>query len=419
MRTGSFSILVLLAVLGVMISASTANQSLQGATDRFWKGDLSVTYQMGDMDSTEIAKALARSKLMDKALTKSGVYVQGTQTLSQGELKSTIRLLKAVVVQVSDPEVVFRHVTGEQNPELVYRAHVTVDRGAIEKRLDALSHNHDLRQRLKVLVRENDQLRQHLTDVTQIQSATPLVQLSRGQLVSQSLSDLRTLGHITEDTLVPGKPTLLERGRLSELRLMLEQARFRYLLHTQVYERMAWGMSLTSKVDQVLPDPTSPDYLDVHVTAKAALKNDWRVDARNAASTVSAADNEAGILYGGRFFFRDVDNQWMPVSAAGGLSPNLKGYMDAYLRNHVMAGVVAIGKQKRYIQLVSLDSVSQPAFSDPKTYNLGIKAVTPATLPKTYHFVFKVPKAKAANLQDTDTYLDIVAKRPSQQDLFY
>ena len=127
-----------------------------------WTKDYSYEHKMGDNDSRNLAKEAAIEQIKLKAAQEAGTYIQGTTTLTNGQLEETITQIGASIVKVvvqSDKI----SVNDAGNQLLTITANATVDESIMQERIKALQEDANKAKLLQQLASENEKLRTEMT----------------------------------------------------------------------------------------------------------------------------------------------------------------------------------------------------------------------------------------------------------------
>ena len=120
-----------------------------------WTKDYSYEHKMGDNDSRNLAKEAAIEQIKLKAAQEAGTYIQGTTTLTNGQLEETITQIGASIVKVvvqSDKI----SVNDAGNQLLTITANATVDESIMQERIKALQEDANKAKLLQQLASENE-----------------------------------------------------------------------------------------------------------------------------------------------------------------------------------------------------------------------------------------------------------------------
>ena len=102
-----------------------------------WTKDYSYGHKMGDNDSRNLAKEAAVEQIKLKAAQEAGTYIQGTTTLTNGQLEETITQIGASIVKlVVQADKISVDENGHQL--LTVTANATVDEAVMQERIKAL-----------------------------------------------------------------------------------------------------------------------------------------------------------------------------------------------------------------------------------------------------------------------------------------
>ena len=127
-----------------------------------WTKDYSYEHKMGDNDSRNLAKEAAVEQIKLKAAQEAGTYIQGTTTLSNGQLEETITQIGASIVKVVvQSDKISVDDTGHQL--LTVTANATVDETVMQERIKALREDANKAKLLQQLASENEKLRAEMT----------------------------------------------------------------------------------------------------------------------------------------------------------------------------------------------------------------------------------------------------------------
>ena len=127
-----------------------------------WTKDYSYEHKMGDNDSRNLAKEAAVEQIKLKAAQEAGTYIQGTTTLSNGQLEETITQIGASIVKVVvQSDKISVDDTGHQL--LIVTANATVDETVMQERIKALREDANKAKLLQQLASENEKLRAEMT----------------------------------------------------------------------------------------------------------------------------------------------------------------------------------------------------------------------------------------------------------------
>lgn len=127
-----------------------------------WTKDYSYEHKMGDNDSRNLAKEAAIEQIKLKAAQEAGTYIQGTTTLTNGQLEETITQIGASIVKVvvqSDKI----SVNDAGNQLLTITANATVDESIMQERIKALQEDANKAKLLQQLASENEKLRTEMS----------------------------------------------------------------------------------------------------------------------------------------------------------------------------------------------------------------------------------------------------------------
>ena len=131
-----------------------------------WTKDYSYEHKMGDNDSRNLAKEAAVEQIKLKAAQEAGTYIQGTTTLSNGQLEETITQIGASIVKVVvQADKISLDETGHQL--LTVTANATVDETVMQERIKALQEDANKAKLLQQLTSENEKLRAEMTALAQ------------------------------------------------------------------------------------------------------------------------------------------------------------------------------------------------------------------------------------------------------------
>ncbi len=131
-----------------------------------WTKDYSYEHKMGDNDSRNLAKEAAVEQIKLKAAQEAGTYIQGTTTLTNGQLEETITQIGASIVKVVvQGDKISVDETGHQL--LTVTANATVDEAVMQERIKALQEDSNKAKLLQQLTSENEKLRAEMTALAQ------------------------------------------------------------------------------------------------------------------------------------------------------------------------------------------------------------------------------------------------------------
>jgi hypothetical protein len=131
-----------------------------------WTKDYSYEHKMGDNDSRNLAKEAAVEQIKLKAAQEAGTYIQGTTTLTNGQLEETITQIGASIVKVVvHGDKISVDETGHQL--LTVTANATVDEAVMQERIKALQEDANKAKLLQQLTSENEKLRAEMTALAQ------------------------------------------------------------------------------------------------------------------------------------------------------------------------------------------------------------------------------------------------------------
>jgi hypothetical protein len=131
-----------------------------------WTKDYSYEHKMGDNDSRNLAKEAAVEQIKLKAAQEAGTYIQGTTTLTNGQLEETITQIGASIVKVVvQADKISVDETGHQL--LTVTANATVDETVMQERIKALQEDANKAKLLQQLTSENEKLRAEMTALAQ------------------------------------------------------------------------------------------------------------------------------------------------------------------------------------------------------------------------------------------------------------
>ena len=129
-----------------------------------WTKDYSYEHKMGDNDSRNLAKEAAIEQIKLKAAQEAGTYIQGTTTLTNGQLEETITQIGASIVKVVvKSDQISIDDTGHQLLTLI--ANATVDETVMQERIKALQEDVNKSKLLQQLAIENEKLRTDLVEL--------------------------------------------------------------------------------------------------------------------------------------------------------------------------------------------------------------------------------------------------------------
>lgn len=131
-----------------------------------WTKDYSYEHKMGDNDSRNLAKEAAVEQIKLKAAQEAGTYIQGTTTLTNGQLEETITQIGASIVKiVVQADKISVDEAGHQL--LTVTANATVDEAVMQERIKALQEDANKAKLLQQLTSENEKLRAEMTALAQ------------------------------------------------------------------------------------------------------------------------------------------------------------------------------------------------------------------------------------------------------------
>ena len=104
-------------------------------------------------------------KIKHKALEASGSYIEGNSHLDNGELKESIRSIKAAIMKLSVIEERLSIAAGKI--KITLSADIAVDQQILHERIHQISDNKEAQNRINVLVEQNNLLTKKLEEIVE------------------------------------------------------------------------------------------------------------------------------------------------------------------------------------------------------------------------------------------------------------
>ena len=134
------------------------------ATANAWQSTIETTYQVGETESRMAAKEHALQALKVKAVGQARSYVEQTKTLQNGELRSSITVVGASLVELSDVETTLKLESGD-NLVMSAKAQAHLDESVLASRIKQLHEDQSKKKAIARLSEKNRQLRERLDEL--------------------------------------------------------------------------------------------------------------------------------------------------------------------------------------------------------------------------------------------------------------
>lgn len=126
-----------------------------------WETQVSTEYRIGDSESRVMARENAYQALKVEAAGEAKTYIQGTETLSNGELSETIKVMGASLVELDDVETEFS-LSDDGTQVMSVTGTASVDESVLKERMRQIQQDKSKQQAIERLSDKNDQLRQRI-----------------------------------------------------------------------------------------------------------------------------------------------------------------------------------------------------------------------------------------------------------------